>query len=159
MGHFLGGANNFFLPKLNPVLPKKYPLRGGQILQFCSAKLMYHSFVSHCSASLNIGKKLLIDDSKTGKNERKIGKYMTETKQKWLKTDKLGRKIYKIWRKRGMLAMFCFCTFNLSNSFLSNCQFPFCQATQFCSAKQNIFARGGGQGQPPPPPPQERLCS
>ena len=50
-----------------------------------------------------------------------------------------------------MLAIFCFCTFNLSNSFLSNCQFPFCQATQFCSAKQNIFARGG-QGPPGPPP-------
>ena len=48
---------------------------------------------------------------------------MAETKQKWLKT----RKIYKIWRKRGMLAIFCFCTFNLSNSFLSNCQLPFCQ--------------------------------
>ena len=155
MGHFLGGANNFFLPKLNPVLPKKYPLRGGQILQFCSAKLMYHSFVSHCSASLNIGQKLLNDDSKTGKNGRKIGKYMAETKQKWLKTDKLGRKIDKIWRKRGMLAKICFCTLKLSNSFLPNCQFLFCQATQFCSAKQNIFSRGG-QG-PPGPPPQERL--
>ena len=75
MGHFLGGANNFFLPKLNPVLPKKYPLRGGQILQFCSAKLMYHSFLSQCSASLNIEQKLLDDDSKTGKTGRKIGKY------------------------------------------------------------------------------------
>ena len=50
------------------VLPKKYPLRGGQVSQFCSAKLMYHSFESHCSASLNIGQKLLNDDSKTGKN-------------------------------------------------------------------------------------------
>ena len=73
----------------------------------------------------------------------KIGKYMTETKQKWLKTDKLGRKIYEIWRKRGMLVIFCFCTFKLSNYFLPNCQFLFCQATQFCSAKLNIFARGG----------------
>ena len=51
-----------------------------------------------------------------------------------------------------MLAMFCFCTLNLSNSFLSNCQFPFCQATQFCSAKQNIFAREGPR--PPQPPPR-----
>ena len=34
---------------------------------------------------------------------------MAETKQKWLQTDKLGRKIYKVWRKRAMLAMFCFC--------------------------------------------------
>ena len=42
-----------------------------------------------------------------------------------------------------MLAMLCFCTFKLSNFFLPNCQFLFCQATQFCSAKQNIFARGG----------------
>ena len=50
-----------------------------------------------------------------------------------------------------MLAMFCFCTLNLSNSFLSNCQFPFCQATQFCSAKQNIFARGGAKAPPAPP--------
>ena len=71
LGHFLGGANNLFLPKFNPVLPKNYPLRRGQVLQFCSAKLMYHSFESHCSASLNIGQKLLNDDSKTGKNGRK----------------------------------------------------------------------------------------
>ena len=76
---------------------------------------------------------------------------MAETKQKWLKTDKLGRKIDEIWRKRGMLAIFCFCTFKLSNSFLPNCQFLFCQATQCCSAKLNIFARGG-QGPPAPPP-------
>ena len=40
-----------------------------------------------------------------------------------------------------MLAMFCFCTFKVSNSFLPNCQFLFCQATQFCSAKQYIFVR------------------
>ena len=51
-----------------------------------------------------------------------------------------------------MLAMFCFCTFKLSNSFLPNCQFLFCQATQFCSAKLNIFARGGPR--PPRPPPK-----
>ena len=74
---------------------------------------------------------------------------MEETKQKG--SDKIGRKIAKIWRKRGMLAMFCFCTFKLSNSFLPNCQFLFCQATQFCSAKLNIFARGG-QGPLGPPP-------
>ena len=109
---------------------------------------MYHSFVSHCSASLNIGQKLLNDDSKTGKNGRKIGKYMAETKQKRLKTKELGRKIDKIWRKRGMLAMFCFWTIKLSSSFLPKCQFLFCQASQFCSAKLNIFARGG----PRPPP-------
>ena len=89
---FRGGASNFFLPKVNPVLPKKYPLRGGQILQFCSAKLMYHSFVSNCSASLHIGKKLLNDALKRGKNRREIGKYKAETKQKLLKTGKLGRK-------------------------------------------------------------------
>ena len=35
---------------------------------------------------------------------------MTETKQKWIKTDKNGRKTGKIWRKRGMLAIFCFFT-------------------------------------------------
>ena len=75
---------------------------------------------------------------------------MAETKQKWLKTDKLGREILKIWRKRGMLAMLCFCTFMLSNSILPNCQFLFCQATQFCSVKLNIFVRGG-QGTPGPP--------
>ena len=50
-----------------------------------------------------------------------------------------------------MLAMFCFCTLMLSNSFLPNCQFLFCQATQFCSAMLNIFARGG-QGPPGPSP-------
>ena len=127
MGHFLGGANNFFLPKLNPVLPKKYPLRRGQSLQYCSAKLMYHSFVSLCSASLNIGQKLLNDDSKTGKNGRKIGKYMAETKQKWLKTDKLGRKIDKIWRRGecwpcSVSALLCF-------------PILFCQTVNFFSAK------------------------
>ena len=79
---------------------------------------------------------------------------MAETKQKWLKTDKHGRKTGKIWRKRVMPAIFRFCTFKLSHSFLPKCQFPFCQTNYFCSAKLNIFARGG-QG---PPPPQERLC-
>ena len=29
LGHFLGGANNFILPKFNPFLPKFYPARGG----------------------------------------------------------------------------------------------------------------------------------
>ena len=65
---------------------------------------------------------------------------VAETKQKWLKTGKLGRKMGKIWRKRGLLARFCFWFFKLSNSFLPNCQLLFCQATQFCSAKLNIFA-------------------
>ena len=50
-----------------------------------------------------------------------------------------------------MLTMFCFCTFKFSNSFLPNCQFLFCQATQFCSAKLIIFAMGGPR--PPRPPP------
>ena len=91
MGHFLGGANNFFLPKLNPVLPKKYSLRGAKFIQFCSAKLINRSFVSNCPASLNIGQKLLNDDLKTGKNGRKIGKYdrnqtkMGENRQTWQK--------------------------------------------------------------------------
>ena len=61
--------------------------------------------------------------------------FMAETKHKWLKTDKLDRKIGKIWMKTGMLAMLCFCTFQFFNSFLPNCQFLFCQATQFCSAR------------------------
>ena len=137
---FFRGGQQFLSAKTQSCSAKRYPLGGGQTLKFCSAKLMYHSFVSHCSASLNLGQKLLNDDSKTGKNGRKIGKYMAETKQKWLQTDKLGRKIYEIWRKRGMLAMFCFCSFKLSNSFLPNCQFLFCQATQFCSVKLFIFA-------------------
>ena len=47
-----------------------------------------------------------------------------------------------------MLAMFYLCTFKLSNSFLPNCQFLFCQATHFCSARLNIFVRGR-QGPPP----------
>ena len=41
--------------------------------------------------------------------EEKQANNMAETKQKWLKTDKLDRKIDNIWRKRGILAMFCFC--------------------------------------------------
>ena len=45
--------------------------------------------------------------------------------------------------QRAILAIFCSCTFKLSNSFLPNCQFLFCQATNFSSAKLNIFARGG----------------
>ena len=49
-----------------------------------------------------------------------------------------------------MLNMFCFCPFKLSNSLLPNCQFLFCQATQFCSAKLIIFARGAKA--PPAPP-------
>ena len=76
---------------------------------------------------------------------------MAETKHKWLKTGKLGRKIDKIWRKRGILAMFSFCTFKFYNSFLPKCQFLFCHATQFCSAKLKNFVRGG-QGPPGPPP-------
>ena len=151
-GSFFRGGQQFLSATTQSCSAKKISSQGGQVLQFCSAKLMYHPFVSHCSASLKIGQKLLNDGSKTGKNGSKIGKYMAETKQKWLKTDKLGRKIDKIWRKRGMLAIFCFCTFKFSNSFLPNCQFLFCQATQFCSAKLNIFAKGGPR--PPWPPPK-----
>ena len=55
---------------------------GGQVPQFLSAKLMYHSIVSQCSASLKNEQKLLHDDLKTGKNGRKKDKYMAETKQK-----------------------------------------------------------------------------
>ena len=29
-GSFFRGGSNFFLPKLNPVLPKKYPHRGAK---------------------------------------------------------------------------------------------------------------------------------
>ena len=126
-GSFFRGGQQFLSAKTQSCSAKKISSQGGQVLQFCSAKLMYHPFVSHCSASLKIGQKLLNDGSKTGKNGSKIGKYMAETKQKWLQTDKLGRKIYKVWRKRAMLAMFCFCTF---------C-FPilFCQTDNFSSAK------------------------
>ena len=35
---------------------------------------------------------------------------MAVTKQTWLKTDKHSKKTDKIWRKRGMLAIFCFFT-------------------------------------------------
>ena len=127
LGSFFRGGQQFLSAKTQSCSAKKYPLRGGQILQFCSAKLMYHSFVSHCSASLNIGQKLLNDDSKTGKNGRKIGKYMAETKQKWLKTDKLGRKIDKIWRRGecwpcSVFALLCF-------------PILFCQTVNFFSAK------------------------
>ena len=85
-GAFFRGGQQFLSAKTESCSAKKCPVRGGRIFQFCSAKLMYHSFVSHCSASLNLGQKLLNDDSKTGKNGRKIGKFMAETKQKWLKT-------------------------------------------------------------------------
>ena len=92
LGAFFRGGQQFLSAKTQSCSAKKYPLRGGQILQFCSAKLMYHSFVSNCSASLHIGKKLLNDALKRGKNRREIGKYKAETKQKLLKTGKLGRK-------------------------------------------------------------------
>ena len=62
LGAFFRVGQQFLSAKTQSCSAKKYPLRGGQILQFCSAKLMYHSFVSHCSASLNIGPKLLNDD-------------------------------------------------------------------------------------------------
>ena len=58
---------------------------------------------------------------------------MTETKQKWLRIDKHGRKNGKIWRNGGMLDIFCFCTFKFSNFFV-----------YFFSAKLNIFFQGGG---------------
>ena len=95
-GSFFRGGQQFLSAKTQSCSAKKISSQGGQVLQFCSAKLMYHPFVSHCSASLKIGQKLLNDGSKTGKNGSKIGKYMAETKQKWLQTDKLGRKISKV---------------------------------------------------------------
>ena len=49
------GGQQFLSAKTQSCSAKKYPLRGGQILQFCSAKLN--------------------DDSNTDKNGRKIGKY------------------------------------------------------------------------------------
>ena len=92
LGSFFRGGQQFLSSKTQSCSAKKYPLRLGQILQFRSAKLMYHSFVSQCSASLNIGQKLLKDDSKTDINGRKIGKYgrnqtkMAESRQTWQKT-------------------------------------------------------------------------
>ena len=53
LGAFFKGGQQFLSAKTQFCSAKKYPLRGGQIFQFCSAKLMHHSFVSHCSASLN----------------------------------------------------------------------------------------------------------
>ena len=79
-----------------------------------------------------------------------------ENRPKWRKNRQImqkpykkkhGRKTGKIWRIRGKLTMFCFCTFKISNSFLPNCQFQI-----FC----DIFLAGGVKA--PPPPPQKRLC-
>ena len=65
--------------------------QGGQVLQFVPAKIVWHAIVSNCSASLNIGKKLLNNGKKTGKKGRKIGKYgknqtkMAEHRKTWQK--------------------------------------------------------------------------
>ena len=162
LGAFFRGGQQFLSAKTQSCSDKKYPLRGGQILQLCSAKLMYYSFVSHCSASLNIGQKLLNDDSKTGKNGRKIGKYLAETKQKWKKTNKNGWNQTKLAEKFIIYGGKGEC-WSCSVSALLSFPILFCQAVYFFSSKPpifvlpklNIFARGG-QG-PPGPPPQERL--
>ena len=116
-------ANNFFLPKLNSVLRKNYPLMGRQ-----------RPFNLFCQVAV----------------EEKYAN-MAETKQK------PGRKL-AIYEEKGECwpcSVFELLTIELSNSFLSNCQFLFCQATHFCSAKLNIFSRVG-QG-PKGPPAQEHL--
>ena len=79
LGAFFRGGQQFLSAKTQSCSAKKISSQGGQVLQFCSAKLMYHPFVSHCSASLKIGQKLLNDGSKTGKNGSKIGKYMAHS--------------------------------------------------------------------------------
>ena len=135
-----------------------FPILFCQTVNFLSAKPPNSVLPSLCTILLchtvlpvsTLGKNCWMMTQKQAKMKEKSAN-MAENKQKWLKTYKLGRKLDKIWRKRGMLAMFCFCTFKLSNSFLPNSQFLFCQANQFCSAKLNIFARGG-QGPPGPPP-------
>ena len=48
LGHFLGGGNNFILPKFNPVLPKFLPARGAM----CSTKQQYLTFLPSCPAKL-----------------------------------------------------------------------------------------------------------
>ena len=74
-GPFFGGANNFFLPKLNPVLPKNI-LSGGSNspILFCQADAPFFCVTLFCRSKHWV--KLLNDDSKTGKNGRKIGKCM-----------------------------------------------------------------------------------
>ena len=67
--------------------------------------------------------------------EKKVN--LAETKPKWLKT------LSKYGGKGACWPMLCCCSLKLSNSFLPNCQFHFCQATHFCSARLNIFVRGG----------------
>ena len=62
LGSFFRGGQQFVSAKIQSCSAKKNPLRGGQVFKFCSAKQIYHSFESHCSASLNIWQKVLNDD-------------------------------------------------------------------------------------------------
>ena len=146
-GSFFRGGQQFLSAKTQSCSAKKYPLRGAKfynsVLPSWCTILFCHSVLPVLTLSKN--------DSKTGQNGKNRQIWQKPNKNGWKQTN-FGRKIGKIWRKRGMLAMLCFCTFKLSNSFLPNCQFLFCQATQFCSAKLNIFAKGGPR--PPRPPPK-----
>ena len=54
--HFLGGANNFILPKFNPFLPKFLPARGPCMLPSCSSKLFCQAVMPNCSANGQIGR-------------------------------------------------------------------------------------------------------
>ena len=124
-GIFLGGLGiNFFLPKLNSVSAKKNSAQGGQ-LPMCHTVLSDLKLVENCR---------IMAEKMSELAEKQAN--MTETKQKWLRIDKHGRKNGKIWRNGGMLDIFCFCTFKFSNFF--------CQLVYFFSAKLNIFFQGGG---------------
>ena len=144
-GPFFRGVQQFLSAKPQSCSAKKISSQGAKfsnsVLPSWCAMLLCHTVLP----SHKIGQKLLNNGQKIGKNGKKI-------RQIGQKPDKHSSKAGKIWRKRGILAIFCSCTFKVSNSFLQNWQFLFCQATHFCSAKLNTFARGGPR--PPRPPPK-----
>ena len=148
LGHFLGGANNFILPKFNPFLPKFLPARGGHL--FCQAA------VPSFSAKLSCQTVLLMDklEDRWLKNRQKWEKY----RKVWQKPTKSGRRQTKMTEKLSkcgvLLIIFCqashFCPAKLS--FLS-CKAPIfvLPSFPFCPAKLNNFSRGGRPSWSPPP--------
>ena len=126
LGSFFRGGQQILSAKTQSCSAKKISSQGGgQILQFCSAKLMYHSFLSQCSASVE--QKLLNDDSKTGKNGRKIGKHdRNQTKMAGNRLD-LAEKMAKYEGKGECWP----CSVSAFFNFL----ILFCQTVNFFSAK------------------------
>ena len=156
LGSFFRGGQQFLSAKTQSCSAKKYPLRGAKfynsVLPSWCTILLCHK----CSASLNIGQKLLNDDSNTDKNGRKIGKYgRNQTKMAENRLN-LAEKLAKYGGKGEC--------WPCSVSALLSFPIFFCQTVNFFSAKSPnsvlpslIFLPGGAKA--PPAPPQERLWS